>query len=107
MQMALGASRYRQEKLLECCLINKNGKDGEIQLLFNNTMLPMVKEFKFLDLFCDKKNSYTKHVSELIVRCKSELHLTGIIIRERLGEFQRNSAKNISYIDKADTIRPI
>ena len=49
-------------------------KDEEIQLSFNNTLLPIVKEFKFLGVFFDGKNTFKKHVSEIMVICKSKLN---------------------------------
>lgn len=44
-------------------------KNEKIQLTFKNTELPIVKEFKFLGIFFDEKNTCKKHIDELMITC--------------------------------------
>ena len=54
----------------------------------------MVKEFKFLGILFDKKNPFTKHVSELMVRCKSKLNLMRILSGKDWGSSKDTPLKN-------------
>ena len=56
-------------------------------------MLPIVKKFKFLGAFFDEKNTFNKHVSEFMVRCKSKLNLMRILSGNEWGSSKETQLK--------------
>jgi ribonuclease HI len=74
-------------------ILFNNKKNEEIQLTYNTSELPIVKEFKFLGIFFDENNSFNKHVDEIVIRCKSKLNLMRILSGKSWGSSKETQLK--------------